>query len=566
VIEKNGFSWQYESYPQMVKKVRMSQLEKNHGSVRRNALIRGKTMPEMVQGQPLQVQMVQGQETAVSKKTMAVMPFVKKIPEKRLQHWMRIVGVMAGILMDNPVDANVVKSLTGKQSLHATAASKTKKTHAGLHANHPPKTVLTAGSSATSLPESQPPQPSPAFSQISIHKTAHGTPHSALGNATQDLKGKHSTGHAVSGVNAGSFGMLQFKMPDMTVQARQAYLIDLSTQTVLFEKNADQVMAPSSMTKIVTVYLILQALSQKSLDWSEKIHISENAAKKPGSRMFIKPNEMIAVLDLLKGIVVTSGNDACTAMAEFLGGSEEGFADMMNDLSLKIGMRDSHFSNASGLPAENHYSTCKDLAKIAERTIVDFPKEYDQFYKMVSFKYNGIFQPNRNVLLKNGFADGMKTGMTDAGKYGIVATAKRLGHPTRRLLLVLNGVETEGLRAAEARKLLNWGFQRFESLVVEKGRVLGQIALWKEGSVSLVTPSRIAVTLPKGSLHRAKMVVRYHQPLTPPIRQNQRLGTLVIDIPGQKTIELPLVAEKDVLAPSMWDAVVSWFQTLVASK
>lgn len=350
------------------------------------------------------------------------------------------------------------------------------------------------------------------------------------------------------------------QMPEMAVQANQAYLIDLSTRAVLLEKNSDQSMAPSSMTKIVTVYLIFQALAQKSLDWSEGIYVSENAAKKPGSRMFIKAGESVKVEDLLKGIVVTSGNDACTAVAEFLGGSEEGFSEMMNALAANIGMNDSHFSNASGLPGENHYSTCKDLAKIAEQTLVDFPKEYAKFYKMTSFKYNGIAQPNRNGLLKNGFADGMKTGMTDAGKYGIVASMKCPGHPERRLLLVLNGVKTSNLREAEARRLLNWGSQRFESLIVEKGRVMATLPLWKEGSVGLATQSRLAVTLPKGSLRRATIVVRYHQPMTPPIQKNQRLGVLVIEIPGQKTIEMPLVAEKDALAPGIWDWIMGWFK------
>ncbi len=350
------------------------------------------------------------------------------------------------------------------------------------------------------------------------------------------------------------------KKTDMAVDAKQAYMLDLSTNTVLLEKNAAQIMAPSSMTKIVTVYMMLQAIGEKSLDWSEKIYISENAAKKPGSRMFIKSGESISVLDLMKGIVVTSGNDACTAIAEFLGGSEEGFADMMNALAQKIGMHDSHFANASGLPADNHYSTCKDLAKIAIKTLEDFPKEYKQFYKMTAFEFNGIRQPNRNTLLANGFADGMKTGMTDAGGYGIVASAKQAGTPERRLLLVLNGVKTAALRAAEARRLLNWGFQRFESLVVAQGKFIARIPLWKEGEVSLVTGTPLAVTLPKGSLRRAKIVAKYHQPLTAPIKKNQKLGVLTIELPDQPPIVVPLVAEQDVLVPGLWDWVMGLFR------
>ena len=354
----------------------------------------------------------------------------------------------------------------------------------------------------------------------------------------------------------------EFKKPGMTVQAKQAYLIDLSTNQVLLEKNADQSMPPSSMTKIVTVYLIFQALAQKSLDWLDTIYVSKNAAGKPGSRMFIKPEESISVTDLLKGIVVTSGNDACTAIAEHLGGSEEGFAELMNVLALNLGMTQSHFTNASGLPEDHHYSTCKDLAIIAKRTMADFPKEYGQFYKMTSFKFNNIRQMNRNDLLKGGFADGMKTGMTDSGKYGIVATAIRPGNPARRLLLVLNGVNSASLRSAEARRLLNWGFQRFESLVVPKGRRIATLALWKEGSVHLVTQSHLTRTLPKGSLHRAKITARYHQPLTPPIEKDQKMGELVIDIPNEEPIIMPLVAEQAVLAQGVWD----WIKGLFVKK
>ncbi len=349
------------------------------------------------------------------------------------------------------------------------------------------------------------------------------------------------------------------KMPTTTTQARYAYLKDLSTQCVLLDKGSDDSMAPSSMTKIVTVYLMLQALAQKSLDWSDLIYVSKNAATRPGSRMFIKPEESIRVLDLLKGIVVTSGNDACTAMAEHLGGSEEGFAELMNGLALNLGMTNSHFTNASGLPDEGHYSTCKDLAIIAERTITDFPKEYAQFYKLTSFKFNGVQQPNRNDLLKGGFADGMKTGMTDAGKYGIVATAVRPGHPPRRLLLVLNGVASSSLRAAEARRLLNWGFQRFESLVVPKGRCMATLTLWKEGSVNLVTDSDLAITLPKGTLRRAKIVARYHQPLTPPVKKGQKLGELVIHMDDLAPMVMPLVAESDVSAPGLWGTLKGIF-------
>ncbi len=423
---------------------------------------------------------------------------------------------------------------------------------ASIGSNHEKGAVGAVPSALTKQPSAVPGTNSgkPSPREISAGKTVA----SAVASAGKPSAGKTpKNGPPSSAVPAG------LKMPTTTVQGRYAYLKDLSTQCVLLDKGADESMAPSSMTKIVTVYLMLQALAQKSLDWSDLIYVSKNAATRPGSRMFIKAEESIRVIDLLKGIVVTSGNDACTAIAEHLGGSEEGFAELMNALALMLGMNNSHFTNASGLPDAGHYSTCKDLAIVAERTISDFPKEYSEFYKLTSFKFNGIQQPNRNDLLKGGFADGMKTGMTDAGKYGIVATAVRPGYPPRRLLLVLNGVASASLRAAEARRLLNWGFQRFESLVVPKGRHVATLSLWKEGSVNLVTESDLAVTLPKGTLHRTKMVARYHQPLTAPIIKGQKLGELVIRMDELAPMVMPLVAEKDVPAPGLWSTLKGLF-------
>jgi D-alanyl-D-alanine carboxypeptidase (penicillin-binding protein 5/6) len=329
----------------------------------------------------------------------------------------------------------------------------------------------------------------------------------------------------------------------MTSPAKHALLLDLSTGSVLFEKNATQRMHPSSMTKILTLYLLLETLAQNNIKLTDLIQVSTQASKQTGSRMFLKPQENVAVEDILKGISVLSGNDACFALAERLAGNEALFADMMNEKAKELGATDSHFVNASGLSHPNHWSTCWDLARIGQKTIENFPKEYAKYYAIPEFSFNGITQKNRNGLLKDRFADGLKTGKTDAGKCGIIASSIRHG---RRLMLVLNGIETELIREEEARRLLNWGFQFFQPVVFfKKNQKVVDVPLWKGETLALIAPQTIGVSLPRRLLQQVKVTIKYPTPLMRPILKGQKVGILSITVPNQAPMEFPLIAAEE---------------------
>jgi D-alanyl-D-alanine carboxypeptidase (penicillin-binding protein 5/6) len=342
--------------------------------------------------------------------------------------------------------------------------------------------------------------------------------------------------------------------------AAQALLLDLSTGQTLMEKNAHQRMAPSSMTKILTAYVLLEAVKNGELKLSDEISVSAHAAKKEGTKMFLIPNQLVNIEDLLKGIIVLSGNDACTAFAEHMSGSEEAFAQMMNEKAKEWGLKESHFMNASGLPDKDHYSTCHDLAEIAIKTLESFPDEYKKYYSLSSFSFNKITQPSKNTLLKSGFLDGVKTGQTEAGKFGMVASAVREG---RRLLLVVNGVPTAQQRAEEVRRLMNWGFSFFESVVLfRKGDVVVSIPTWGGDPVNLVASQTIGLSLPKRVLRKSKIVLRYYSPLVAPIKKGQKLGVLWVQLPQGDPMEFNLVAEKDIDRTGMIQKILSWIHRL----
>jgi D-alanyl-D-alanine carboxypeptidase (penicillin-binding protein 5/6) len=241
-------------------------------------------------------------------------------------------------------------------------------------------------------------------------------------------------------------------------KAKQAILVDLTTHTVLLDKNADERMPPSSMSKLMTTYMIFDGLRNGSLELSDKLRVSEKAWRKGGSKMFVELGKQIALEDLLRGIIIQSGNDACIVVAEHLAGSEEAFANMMNEKAKEIGLVGSNFVNATGWPDPEHYMTARDLYVLALHIMAEFPQYYP-FYSEKSFTYHNIKQPNRNVLLhRNLGVDGMKTGHTQAAGYGIVVSAKN--DEGRRLLLVINGMESERERADEAARLIPYRKQR----------------------------------------------------------------------------------------------------------
>ncbi|MFN7038330.1 MAG: D-alanyl-D-alanine carboxypeptidase family protein [Alphaproteobacteria bacterium] len=330
-------------------------------------------------------------------------------------------------------------------------------------------------------------------------------------------------------------------------KAEYAILVDALTQEVLFEKNADTAMAPSSMSKLMTIYMVFDALKKNILTLNDKFTVSENAWKKAGSKMFIHVNDQVSIQDLLRGIIIQSGNDACITIAEGMSGSEENFAHAMNEKAKEIGLKNSYFKNSTGWPEEHHLMSSRDLSILAYRLINDFP-EYYNFFSEQSFTYNNIKQDNRNMLLsRNVGADGLKTGHTEIAGYGITASAKK---DERRLILVVNGLGSTVERANEAEKLLQYGFLNFKNLDLFKaGEVVDNAKTWlgKEEIVPLATETDIIITVPKYSTKDIKVAMNYNMPIKAPIEKGQKLGELKIEISdNSQPIYYNLVATKSI--------------------
>jgi D-alanyl-D-alanine carboxypeptidase (penicillin-binding protein 5/6) len=328
--------------------------------------------------------------------------------------------------------------------------------------------------------------------------------------------------------------------------AKQAILIDFQTGQVLFEKNADERMTPSSMSKMATVYLAFQRLKEGCLSLEDTFPVSEKAWRKQGSKMFVALNSRVKTEDLLRGIIVQSGNDACIVIAEGLAGTEDAFARELTDLAHSLGMTGTNLVNASGWPDPNHYSTARDLSTLAIATIRNFP-EYYPYYSEKNFVYNGIKQGNRDPLLyKDTGADGLKTGHTEDGGYGLTASAVRNG---RRLVMVINGLSSMKERGSEGEKLMDYGFREFNNYTLfTANATVGEAPVWlgTEAKVPLVLKNELTVTLPIKS--RKDMVVKtiYDSPIQAPIEQGAKIATLRIEAPDRPVMELPLVAGKSV--------------------
>ncbi|HJN22836.1 MAG TPA: D-alanyl-D-alanine carboxypeptidase family protein [Rhodospirillales bacterium] len=333
--------------------------------------------------------------------------------------------------------------------------------------------------------------------------------------------------------------------------ARQAFLMDISTGTVLFEKNADQTMVPASMSKMMTVYMVFERLRDSSLSLSDTFAVSVTAWRKGGSRsgsstMFLEPGERVKVEDLLLGIIVQSGNDASIAVAEGLAGGEAAFAEEMTRRGRQIGLGNSVFKNATGWPHPEHLTTSRDLAILARRTIEDFP-EYYHYYAEREFTHNGIRQSNRNPLLfRNIGVDGLKTGHTESSGYGLVAAAKR---GERRLILVVNGLPTKRARARESQRFFEWGFREFGNYALFKaGETVGEAEIWlgQEATVPLVIKNDLVVTLSRKMRRGMKVKVKYRGPLAAPLNEGAVVAELVVEAPGAVAMRLPLVAGAEV--------------------
>lgn len=329
--------------------------------------------------------------------------------------------------------------------------------------------------------------------------------------------------------------------------AKQVLLLDMTSGVTLFEQNADELVPPSSMSKMMTVYTVFQQLKNKTLSLDDRFTVSRKAWKMGGSRMFLKYNSSVSVRDLIRGVIVQSGNDAAVTLAEGVAGSEDAFVSMMQDSARKIGITKGRVVNATGWPDLNHLLTARELGRVAERTIRDFP-EYYAYYSERDMTYNGIRQINRNPLLYHPIGcDGLKTGNTDAGGYGLTASARQ-GH--RRLLLVINGCASKKKRAQTAKTLMTWGFRAFQTpLFFTKGSDVGEIDVWlgEKTALTLIAKSDIVMTVGSGQVSNLKAEIVYQGPVEAPIKRGDEVAQLVITNSATGAVkEFPLAAKGDV--------------------
>jgi D-alanyl-D-alanine carboxypeptidase (penicillin-binding protein 5/6) len=345
--------------------------------------------------------------------------------------------------------------------------------------------------------------------------------------------------------------------------AREAFVYDMSTDTVLFEKNADELMSPASMSKLMTVTMVFERLKEGSLKMEDTLPVSEKAWKKGGSKMFVEVDTRVAVEDLLRGIIIQSGNDACIVVAEALGGSEESFAEAMTTRARELGMEKSTFRNATGWPDPNHKMTARELALLAKHIIEDFPEYYPIFAEK-EFTFSEIKQGNRNPLLyKNNGSDGLKTGHTEESGYGLVGSAERDG---RRIIVVVNGLENAKARSRESERLMEWAFREFNTYALFKaGDVVDNARVWlgSQDTVPLTLESDLTVTLSRAARKSMTVKVVYNEPIPAPIIKGTPVAQLVVSGPEMETISIPLIANADITRPGPFKRLTSAVEYLV---
>ena len=327
--------------------------------------------------------------------------------------------------------------------------------------------------------------------------------------------------------------------------AQYAFIMDYNTGTVLMDKLADQPMHPSSLTKIMTCYIVFAMLRTGRLKLDQLLPVSEKAWKMQGSKMFVPLNGQVSVQDLIQGVVIQSGNDACIVLAEGIAGSEQQFVSMMNEMAPKMGLRNSHFMNCTGWPDSNHLMSARDIALIAYHLIHDYP-EYYHFFSEKEFTFNKITQGNRNVLVDKGLADGLKTGHTDAGGYGLCASSERNG---RRVIMVVNGLTSMNMRAHESERLIEWSFNQFENVkLFNKGDIVEQAPVWMgaQETVPLVAGENLVLTLPVGMREKLKVTLDYNAPLSVPVMKGQNVEASLSVKNGGITVQVPIIAGETV--------------------
>ena len=377
---------------------------------------------------------------------------------------------------------------------------------------------------------------------LTVAGGAHAAPHHrharAKGGETDDGEGEAGSGPPGSGPATTPVGPLD-------IQSRWAIITDMTTGATLLEKAADDPMPPSSLTKLMTAYITFGMLKSGRLTLTQQLPVSEKAWRMQGSKMFVPLGGQIAVDDLIRGMIIQSGNDACIVLAEGIAGSEDQFVALMNKMAATLGMTNTHFENATGWPAPDHHMSVRDIDTLARAIIGNFPQYY-HFFSETNYKFNNIDQGNRNVLVDKGLADGLKTGHTDAGGFGICASSLRGGH---RIVMVLNGMPSSRVRVEESERLIEWAFSEFELVTLfAAGQAVETAPVWlgAQAGVPLVSPHDILFTLPHGWRNSAHVSVSYDAPIAAPIRKGQPLGTLAVSGDGVPPSTIPLVAGADV--------------------
>ena len=346
--------------------------------------------------------------------------------------------------------------------------------------------------------------------------------------------------------------------------AKAWLLLEMGSGQMLTSTKPDERLEPASLTKLMTAYLTFKALQQKTIAIDQPLPVSEKAWRTGGSKMFIRVDTQVPVDDLIKGMIVQSGNDACVTLAEAIAGSEESFAQMMNREAQRLGMKNSNFTNSTGLPDPQLYTTARDLSLLASALIRDFPEDYKKYYSIKEFRYNNITQPNRNRLLFiDPSVDGVKTGHTEAAGYCLISSALR---ENRRLLSVVLGTKSDSARANESLKLLNWGFLSFDSVTLfTKEKEVASLRVWK-GTQSMVKAgfnNDFSVVLPKGYADKLKSEFIPATRLVAPIAVGQDIGLLKVSLDGKPYGEYPVLALEEVplgnIFIRIWDSIRLWF-------
>ncbi len=352
-----------------------------------------------------------------------------------------------------------------------------------------------------------------------------------------------------------------------TTTAQQYFVLDTTTNDVIDQRNANQPMAPSSMTKILTAYIVFNAIEDQTITLNQRFSVPDTAYERGGSRMWLRRGEAATVEDLIKGLIIVSGNDAGITLATGISGSEAQFADLMNETAQALGMRNSHFVNASGWPDENHYSTAADIAILCQRLIEDHPDYYAAWLGDVEFEYNDIPQVNRNHLLtaqisslpgETILADGIKTGRTDAGGFGIAASA--INSQGRRIILIMNGLKTEADRRVESQQLLESAFSRYKHYpLFETGQTIGYAPIWlgQKEYIPLIATRSVLLTLSEQVYRQLTATLVFNAPIEAPVYIDQPVGELRIAGPGIDPIIMPVVAGEAVDRVGRFEQVIN---------